>query len=555
MPAATNWQSLAATHRRRQLQAIPSQWLLPDDKLASLRNTGTPREGRLLESDVVRKSGLLCEKELEITERFTATELLSKLSRQQLTAEEVIVAFSKRASLAHQLTNCLTEIFFKEAIDKAKQLDANFKTTGTLTGPLHGLPVSLKDPFIVRGQYATVGYIEFLKRPIPDTNSPLVDLLLDAGAVLYCKTNLPQTQMSADSDNNIFGRTLNPHNTHLTPGGSSGGEGALVAFRGSILGVGTDIAGSVRIPALCNGTYGFKPTANRVPDANQAFYPLPISILPGVIPVAGPLANSVDDLSLFMKTLVGQRPWRYDASALDIPWRVLDTKDEKPLVIGILPEDPTYPLHPPVRRALETATVSLQKAGHTIVQLPFDPRHSPGLGARIAWNYFALSYPNPLGIPETLGEPLVPTIARGFHPFTHGGFPVSRELDVPRQLCDLNEIRDSYSRAWHDVWRDNGLDVVLGPGAVSTAVPHDTYGVPVYTVMWNVLDYPAGIIPFGTASKDEDPQYQKATAEFDPDYDPEACDGAPCALQVIAPRFRDEECLKAMRVIDRDVRV
>lgn len=103
MPAATNWESLAAAHRERQLKAIPSQWLLPDDKLATLRNTGTPREGRLLESDVVRKSGLLCEKELEITERFTAAELLSKLSRQELTAEEVIVAFSKRASLAHQL--------------------------------------------------------------------------------------------------------------------------------------------------------------------------------------------------------------------------------------------------------------------------------------------------------------------------------------------------------------------------------------------------------------------------------------------------------------------
>ena len=139
-------------------------------------------------------------------------------------------------------------------------------------GPLHGLPISIKDSFCVKGLQSTVGYVEFLKHEPSKTNSALVELLLALGAVLYVKTNIPQTMMvslravhsprifkianklqTGDSDNNIFGRTLNPHNTSLTAGGSSGGEGALTAFRGSILGVGTDIAGSIRIPALCCG--------------------------------------------------------------------------------------------------------------------------------------------------------------------------------------------------------------------------------------------------------------------------------------------------------------
>ena len=104
----------------------------------------------------------------------------------------------------------------------------------------------------MKGTEASIGYVSFLGEK-SSANSALVEILLNLGAVLYVKTNIPQTLMTADSDNNIFGRALNPHNTLLNAGGSSGGEGALIAFRGSPLGVGTDVAGSVRIPALCCG--------------------------------------------------------------------------------------------------------------------------------------------------------------------------------------------------------------------------------------------------------------------------------------------------------------
>lgn len=151
----------------------------------------------------------------------------------------------------------MTEVFYDDALDRARQLDDLYAKTGKLQGPLHGLPISVKDSFNIKGHQSTVGYAKFLAIPVSKTNSPLIDMLLDAGAVLYVKTNIPQTMMTGDSENNIFGRTLNPHNTLLTAGGSSGGEGALVSFRGSVLGVGTDIAGSIRIPALCCGIYGF----------------------------------------------------------------------------------------------------------------------------------------------------------------------------------------------------------------------------------------------------------------------------------------------------------
>ncbi|TEA19127.1 Acetamidase [Colletotrichum sidae] len=535
MPAAMEWEVLASRHRSKQQQAIPKGWILSDDRL-------------------LRKSNLLGDEELDITENYTTRRLLGRIHGGELTAEEVTVAFCKRAALAQQLTNCLTEVFFEEGIERARRLDESFRQTGKPVGPLHGLPISLKDSFYIKGHHSTVGYVEFLKRPPVDSNAALVDLLLDAGAILFCKTNVPQTMMTADSENNIFGRTLNPHKTTLTAGGSTGGEGALISFRGSILGVGTDVAGSIRIPSLCCGIYGFKPTADRVPFSGQALYPFPKPRLPGVVPVAGPMANSVDDLSLFMETVLAQRPWRYDASAIDRPWATPSFDEMKRLAIGVLPEDPEYRLHPPVRRTLENAISALAAAGHKVVRLPWDPNCGAGLGGRLAFSYFGLAADSLDALAAEIGEPLVKSVARGVHPFTRAPPPISPSKDVVHQLSEFLAVRGAYADSWRRTWRDHDLDVVIGPGAISTSVPHDTYGNPVYTLMWNVLDYPAGIIPYGFASKEKDSEYQKATERFDADYDPETCDKAPCAIQVVAPRFRDEDCLAAIRIIDKDIR-
>lgn len=134
-----------------------------------------------------------------------------------------------------------------------------------------------------------------------------MQILRDAGAVFYVKTNLPQTIMTADSHNHIFGRTLNPHNLSFTAGGSSGGEAALVAMRGSVLGVATDIAGSTRIPALCCGVSSIKQTASRLPFAGQV---MPGKLLsPGAIaPVIGPCGHSIRDYELFMRTVCEASP-------------------------------------------------------------------------------------------------------------------------------------------------------------------------------------------------------------------------------------------------------
>ncbi|KAK1487209.1 amidase [Colletotrichum cuscutae] len=246
------WEQIARKHFEEQKKKIPSDWFLDNDKLEQLRGAGTAQEGRLIDLQAAKKSGILESNEINITENYTARELLGHLRQGTLSAERIATAYCKRAAVAQQLPLTLSPATKNSPID------------------------IIQDSLHVDGHFASVGYVAFLKQDRPKGNAALVKLLLDAGAVLYCKTNIPQTMMTCDSENNIFGRTLNPHNTRLTAGGSSGGEGALVAFRGSPLGIGSDLAGSVRIPAFCCGVYGFKPTVDRIPFAGQSLSPWPM---------------------------------------------------------------------------------------------------------------------------------------------------------------------------------------------------------------------------------------------------------------------------------------
>jgi amidase len=268
-------------------------------------------------------------------------------------------------SLIASQTNCLTEIFFEDAIERARQLDQERAANPSAPWKsLHGLPISLKDSFNIPGFDSTIGMTVFANKPATEY-SALPRLLLDLGAVLYCKTNVPQTMMTADSDNNVFGRTLNPSNLKLTAGGSSGGEGSLIAMRGSVLGIGTDIAGSIRIPSICNGIYGARPSSGIVPFDGQQSPEHPGT--PGIEVVAGPMATSSRACSFFMKTIMSAQAWRYDSSCLHLRWQ--GHKSSRKPRIGLVLDDGVYTPFPPVRRAIREAGQKLRDAGLDVVEL------------------------------------------------------------------------------------------------------------------------------------------------------------------------------------------
>jgi amidase len=189
---------------------------------------------------------------------------------------------------------------------------------------------SFKDQFNLKGVDSTIGYVSWVGKPITE-ESTLVKLLRDAGAVFYVKTNVPTTLMMGESVNNVFGRTLNPRNKKLTSGGSSGGESALVTFRGSFIGVGTDIGGSIRHPASYTGLYALRPSHGRV-----SYQQVTNTFLgqEAVRSAAGPLCRSPADIRLFMASFAAQKPWLHDPQIVPLPWRSEDEKLPETLCFG-----------------------------------------------------------------------------------------------------------------------------------------------------------------------------------------------------------------------------
>ncbi|KAH8690612.1 putative fatty-acid amide hydrolase [Talaromyces proteolyticus] len=526
-----NYKVIAAAKRAQQQDKIPKSWRIPTDRFRDATNV----------MDIPLTCGLLDETESRITSDYDATALLEKLRARVWSVEQVTVAFCKRAAIAHQLTNCLTEIFFDDAIERAKKLDLEYdqKSRENALPPLFGLPISLKDSYQVSGYDTSTGLGCYVDQPAED-NSALAAMLIDLGAVLYSKTNLPQSIMTGDSDNNIFGRTLNPRNKLLTVGGSTGGEGALIALRGSILGVGTDIGGSIRVPSVCNGIYGFRPSVDLVPHGGVRDLTPPGT--DGIRSTAGPMATSLRDCSLFLKTILQADTWKYDSTSISVPWT--NIKPAHKLRIGVAQNDGVYTPSPPVRRALKQA-VDLLRDNDDIQIIPINLPDVKSHYQDII-SYFTLSGSDQFA---RTGEPVIPSLeAIGL-------------LSVPgttlQGFFDLNVRRAEAAKKYLKLFRDNEIDVILMPPAPNTAVPLDCWTRAAYTSLWNYLDYPAIVIPVDHV-RDIDSADDLRNAQFGPEDEklyslytgPEQYKDAPICIQVVGYRHKDEALLRAAAVLD-----
>lgn len=220
----------------------------------------------------------------------------------------------------------------------------------------------------MRGLDSTLGYVGRAFTPA-ESDAAIVQTLKSLGAIIIAKTNLPQSIMWCETENPLWGLTTHPKNPNFTPGGSSGGEGALLSMHGSLIGWGTDIGGSIRIPSHCNGLWGLKPSSGRMPYQGVAVSTDGQQHVPSAI---GPMARSLRSLSIVTKAVIETKLWTMDASLPPMPWqdRVFNNFSQRPLVIGIMPDDGVVRVHPPIDRVFNDTVAKLRQAGHEIVQWP-----------------------------------------------------------------------------------------------------------------------------------------------------------------------------------------
>lgn len=252
----------------------------------------------------------------------SATVLAQAIRKKEISSEEVVNAYLQRIEEVNSQLNAVVQLTATSARAQACNADAALHR-GENIGPLHGVPMTIKDSIETEGVICTGG-TKGRATFMPMRDATVVARLRAAGAILLGKTNLPELSLGYETDNLVYGRTNNPYDLSRTPGGSSGGEGAIIAAGGSPLGLGADMAGSIRVPSHFCGIAGIKPTTNRVPRTGH--FPLFGGIL-GALWQIGPMARFVGDLILALPIIAGV-DW-CDPSVVPMPWndpRAVDLK-------------------------------------------------------------------------------------------------------------------------------------------------------------------------------------------------------------------------------------
>jgi len=544
----TSWEETVTKKKKHILSQIPEEWILQD-----IKNSDEEP------SVCVYLDKLLDEREIYIT-NSSLQQLLNEQLLGKLSALEISKAFTHRAALTHQITNCCTEIFFNQAYEQAGKLDKYLSETGKLIGPFHGIPISLKDQLNVKNVATSIGYVSRLEKIIEndDDEATLVKLLRQQGALLYMKTVVPMGMMLCDTFSGAYGYTENALNRHYSPGGSSGGEGVVIKSKACILGIGTDIAGSLRTPAIYNGIWSIRPTIDRFSYLNVENSFANQETIASTI---GPMANSLEDLEYFSKNLLNiDYQWVNDPKVVPIPWKN-NVEIPNKLAFGFMKWNKITMPHPPIMRIMEIVKNSLIKQGHEIIEWEPPISHQELLDFSV--KVFGVDgYQEILEEAKLSGEPIIPELL-----YLCGG-KLPTAIDSIAPYWNLAGQRYKYQQAYIKYWLSTKdktttgrpVDALLTPAWNCCAVPIGKMAKlnADYTVQFNVLDLPAIPMPLGKADAKidhKDPNY-KPINEYDQEvydnYDEDFYDGANAAVQIVSLQKFTEEKLMKMAALVRD---
>jgi len=306
-----------------------------------------------------------------------AVEMARHVLEKKISPLELVEAHLRKIEKLNPRLNAFVQVDAERARKRAQEAErAVF--SGQALGSLHGVPITIKSSIEVAGLLCEAGTrlrAGFVSR----RDAPLVSRLLGSGAIVLGVTNTPELLMAWETDNLLYGRTINPWDSERTPGGSSGGEAAAIAAGMSAGGVGSDGGGSIRVPAHFSGICGLKPTPGRIPSTGH----YPTSAGPfALIGVVGPMARTVADLKALFEVMQGADDG--DTCSAPVPLRWPEGDEVRRLHIGYFEDDGRTPVTPETRAAVRTAADALRHSGFAV-----DPFRPEGLEeARLLWRMF-----------------------------------------------------------------------------------------------------------------------------------------------------------------------
>ena len=504
---------------------------------------------------------------------MTATQLQAGLQAGDFSSVDLVKALHQRADQVEGAVNGFTMQLREQALQEARLADEE-RTKGNVKGPLHGIPITVKDNIDVEGTPTTLG-MQARRECVAGGDAVIVQSAREAGAIVLGKSNVPQALIPMHCTNRIFGVTSNPWSSEHVTGGSSGGEGALIASGESVMGLGSDLGGSIRFPAAFCGIAGFKPTTNRWSNmgSNTAIVGQEF-----VRAQLGPMARSAEDLCLMFEALESRKQHALDLSIPPVPSRSMDEFKLSGMRIGYYTDDGFITPAPSHKRAVEMSCTLLKEAGAELVEFP------PLNQQEVIEHYVAAVSSDGMGtLKQALqGEPVVDELKSmwrlGHLPSAFrqtaahilpwmgeerlSGMLKRLGAKSTHQLWQLTASRSRLQAAAYQAWQASGVDVVVCPASALPAVPIDLSSdlslIFSYFGRYNLFCMPAGVLPVTKVLSDElgrddkapsdrlGKLLNKATAQSE---------GLPVAVQVVGKPWQDEKVLAVMKWLEARFRL
>jgi amidase len=441
----------------------------------------------------------------------SATAIAAAIRARSLSSREAVDASLARIARVNPALNAVVALDAERACAAANLADAA-TARGDAVGPLHGVPITVKDSFDTAGLVTTWG-TPGRRTFVPAEDATAVARLRRAGAIVLGKTNTPEFTLGFEAVNPVYGRTCNPYDASRTSGGSSGGAAAIVAAGGVPLEIGSDTGGSIRLPAHFCGIAGIRPTPGRVSRAGHA-------IGPGTaidwLTTIGPLARRVEDLPLALGLLAG--PDGRDPFLAPVPLADPASVSLRGLRVAWFLDNGLVSPDVPIAAAVEAAVRVLGRAGARIAE-----RRPPGIERTEPLFMQAILLDGGAGIRRLLdgaGTDLRETSLAGF-----AAAPAMGIEERVRIVAEWDRMRAELL-AWSRDW-----DLVVCPVNAHAALLHGTTDAHMrafsYTMTWNLAGWPGAVVRAGTSAE-----------------------GLPVGVQLVAPPWREEVALAAAAAIE-----
>lgn len=517
----------------------------------------------------IKENGLTKRRQEDIL-KLKFTELLSKLQRGQLTSSDTLKAYQAKAIEKNRDLNFIVEPIW-EAIPLAEECDTQKKRL-----PLHGIPVSIKENYFLKKFDCTGGMSPMIGKPAKE-DGVLVKVLKHVGAVPFVRTNIPQTMMTCECSNPIYGTTVNPHNLKRGPGGSSGGEACILGAEASILGWGSDIGGSLRIPSHFCGTSCLKPTSGRLSlKSSEELDGGNMQTLIRATP--GPMARDVDTLVTAMKAVLCPYHFELDPDVPPLPFNSEVYESKRKLRIGYYTYDGYVPCIPSVERGVLEAKSALESMGHTLVSFEV-PNVEEMFGTLFLKACFGDGGEHFLEMMKN--DEIDPSIQLLVYlyklPFfmqkilSYVASFIAKEKVPGLQIRSMQGVKsvkdwwqlagqiDRYRKDFMSLWKKDNLDAILCPTMPYVAPPTGTVkyliGGVTYTTLYNVLNFPAGCVPVTKATAVDEQNMKNypnvtGTQKFIKKYFSSDTGGLPVSVQCVGLPFQEELVLRVMKELE-----